>query len=99
VSVELENMIERAVVMTETEELVPENFPRRIFEKSKQGRQIEDIFNGFSIKAGKEILERNLIQRALEATSGNRTKASRLLEISHPSLLSKIKTYDIFSGE
>jgi transcriptional regulator with PAS, ATPase and Fis domain len=33
--------------------------------------------------------------RALKKTSGNRTHAARLLEISYPSLLSKIKAYEI----
>jgi two-component system response regulator AtoC len=40
-------------------------------------------------------MEKRLILRALETTGSNRTKAARLLEISHPSLLSKIKEYDI----
>ena len=40
-------------------------------------------------------MEKRLITRALEATGGNRTKAVKLLEISHPSLLYKIKEYDI----
>ena len=40
-------------------------------------------------------IERRLITRALQETGGNRTHAARLLEISHPSLLSKIKVYGI----
>ena len=41
------------------------------------------------------MLERELIRRALEKTGGNRTHAARLLEISHRSLLYKIKEYGI----
>jgi two-component system response regulator AtoC len=93
---ELENMIERAMVMAEEEMLVPENFPLKILpEEKKSTPQIEDMFHGFSLKEGKEVLENHLIRRALAATGGNRTKASQLLEISHPSLLSKLKTYNI----
>jgi len=92
---ELENMIERAVVMAEGDVLVSDNFPQQLLNDTKQSHSIEEIFNGFSIKTGKEILEKNLIQRALEATGGNRTKAAKLLEISHPSLLSKMKGYRI----
>jgi two-component system response regulator AtoC len=40
-------------------------------------------------------MEKKLITRALEKTEGNRTRASRLLEISHPSLLTKVKAYGI----
>ena len=43
----------------------------------------------------KGTLEKKLITRALEETEGNRTRAARLLEISHPSLLTKIKAYNI----
>lgn len=92
---ELENVIERAVVMAEEAVLGRENLPQKLVNQTKPAHSIEDIFNGFSIKAGKEILEKNLIRRALEATKGNRTQAARLLEISHPSLLSKLKIYNI----
>jgi two-component system response regulator AtoC len=40
-------------------------------------------------------LERSLIQRALERTGGNRTRASELLELSHRALLYKIKEYGL----
>ena len=42
-----------------------------------------------------KIMEKKLIPKALAKTGGNRTQAARLLEISHPSLLSKIKAYGI----
>ena len=51
--------------------------------------------DSFSLKNAKAVMEINLITRALEFTRGNRTHAARLLEISHPSLLSKIKEYRI----
>ncbi len=40
-------------------------------------------------------MERQMIVKALKATEGNRTRAAKLLEISHPSLLSKMKAYQI----
>ncbi|MDQ1330709.1 MAG: Sigma-54-dependent Fis family transcriptional regulator, partial [Thermodesulfobacteriota bacterium] len=90
---ELENFIERAVVIAEESELMPDNFP---FEPgSKAAGKADKIYEGYSIKAEQAVLEKRLIEKALTATGGNRTKASQLLEISHPSLLSKIKTYDI----
>jgi two-component system response regulator AtoC len=92
---ELENVIERAVVLAEDDMLVHDNLPPKLLRDKKQCHSLEEILNGFSIKIGKEILEKNLIQRSLEATKGNRTKAAKLLEISHPSLLSKMKSYNI----
>jgi two-component system response regulator AtoC len=40
-------------------------------------------------------LEKALIQKALSETNNNRTRAAKLLEISHPTLLSKMKAYGI----
>ncbi|MFO8112266.1 MAG: sigma-54 dependent transcriptional regulator [Desulfosalsimonadaceae bacterium] len=93
---ELENMIERAVVLAEEQELGPENFPVHLQGvKINRGEGIENFFQGFSLKSGKVRLEEAMIRKALAKTRGNRTQAARLLEISHPSLLSKIKRYGI----
>ena len=48
-----------------------------------------------SIKKASAFIERELIKRALEQTGGNRTRASKLLEISHRALLYKIKDYGL----
>jgi len=91
---ELENVIERAVVLAEDTILLPENFPPELGPESDTDK-MDDLFEGYSLKAAQKILEKKLITRSLKATSGNRTKAARMLEISHPSLLSKIKAYNI----
>ncbi|MBS3756914.1 MAG: sigma-54-dependent Fis family transcriptional regulator [Desulfobacterales bacterium] len=93
---ELENLIERAVVLAEDDVLGAELFSS-LHEAGGQCRQegIDDIVSGYSLKTGKQALEKVLIKKALAATGGNRTKAARLLEISHPSLLSKMKAYQI----
>ena len=91
---ELENMIERALVLAEDSLLLPDNFPTELGRNFDED-QIKGVFNGHSIKAAQKIMEKKLITKALEKTGGNRTQAARLLEISHPSLLSKIKTYNI----
>jgi two-component system response regulator AtoC len=56
---------------------------------------MEEFLKGHSLKAAQKLMEKRLITKALKKTDGNRTQAARLLEISHPSLLSKIKLYDI----
>ncbi len=91
---ELENVIERALVLAEDKLLAPENFPSLIGER-EGADQIDKIFEGYSLKDAQKDLEKMLITKALTKTEGNRTKAAQLLEISHPSLLSKIKTYNI----
>jgi two-component system response regulator AtoC len=74
--------------------LLPEHFPAE-FGQRFGANQLNDVFNGYSLKAAQKLMEKNLITRALTHTGGNRTQAARLLEISHPSLLSKIKSYSI----
>ena len=71
------------------ENLLPEREPETHTEPMTDG------FKGYSLKASKKIVEKKLITKALIATGGNRTKAAELLEISHPSLLSKMKAYNI----
>lgn len=91
---ELENVIERAVVLSEENQLLPEFFAPELGAESRKDK-MDGFFDGYSIKAARKIMEEELITRALKATNGNRTKAARILEISHPSLLSKIKAYNI----
>jgi two-component system response regulator AtoC len=91
---ELENAIERAMVFAEGRQLKPDHFPPEI--GSGAGADpVSGTTTGYSLKEAQRILEKNLIVKALEETGGNRTRAAKLLEISHPSLLSKIKTYKI----
>ncbi len=91
---ELENVIERAIVLAEEPVLMPENFLPEI--EQKVGKEdLDDIFDGYSLKIAKGKFEKMMITKALVKTEGNRSQASRLLEISHPSLLSKIKAYGI----
>lgn len=91
---ELENVIERAVILAEKKILLPENLPP-VFGTKHQARRLDDFFEGFSIKKGRKIMEKSLISRALEATGGNKSKAADLLEVSYPSLLAKIKEYNV----
>jgi len=91
---ELENSIERAMVIADDLLLLPEHFPAEMMQNNGHKRS-DDMFNGFSLKDAQKIMEKKFITRALEETEGNRTRAAKLLEISHPSLLTKIKAYNI----
>ncbi len=91
---ELENAIERAMVLSETDLLQPDHFSIGIAASPGEAPS-EQLFEGYSIKKAQRVLEKQMIIKALKTTEGNRTQASRLLEISHPSLLSKMKAYEI----
>ena len=91
---ELENTVERAVVLAEGETLTLDDLP----EKMSEERDPVALTLGtgeLSIKRTTRVIEETLIRRALEQTRGNRTAAARLLEISHRALLYKIKEYGV----
>ncbi len=93
---QLENSIERAMVLADDEEdLQPEHFTTEMGPSVNGAASCSSKVHGLSLKEAQKVVEKDLITRALEKTGGNRTHAARLLEISHPSLLTKIKAYRI----
>jgi len=91
---ELENLVERAVVLAEGEVLTPEDLPDRLREPANPVT-VALSTGELSIKKTTRYIEEELIKRALDNTGGNRTAASKLLEISHRALLYKIKDYGL----
>ena len=92
---ELENTVERAIVLSDRNYIHLENLPVEIqnFKEEPQPEPMPD--EEYSIKKTSKSLEMNLIKKALRKTKGNHTHAARLLEISHRALLYKIKEYEI----
>ena len=91
---ELENIIHRGAVIADDQAIRVGHLPQYMKEQRSAARCLDD-FDGFSLKQAQEIMEEELIVKALDETGGNRVQASKLLEISYPSLLSKIKKYGI----
>ncbi|MGD8531371.1 MAG: sigma-54 dependent transcriptional regulator, partial [Syntrophobacterales bacterium] len=91
---ELENVIERAMVMASGRTIEPEDLPPYLHQEVDSVEFLADDDN-LSIKEGSRRLEKTLIQKALEKTGGNRTQAAKILEISHPALLYKMKSYGL----
>ncbi len=96
---ELENTIERAIVLTDRENIELENLPIEIQNFQDQIQLIPLAEEEYSIKKASKFLEMNLIKKALKKTKGNHTHAARLLEISHRALLYKIKEYGIVEAD
>jgi two-component system response regulator AtoC len=96
---ELENTIERAIVLSEKKNIELENLPVEVqnFKEEFQAEPWPD--EEYSIKKTSKTLEINLIKKALKKTKGNHTHAAKLLEISHRALLYKIKEYGIVENE
>ncbi len=90
---ELENVLERAMVLADGDVLVEGDLPERLREPDPV--QAVLATGELSIKKTHRYIEETLIRKALEKTGGNRTQASKLLEISHRALLYKIKDYGL----
>jgi two-component system response regulator AtoC len=96
---ELENTIERAIVLADGENIELQNLPHDIqnFQERVEVTTLSE--EEYSIKRASKALETTLIRRALKKTKGNHTHAARLLEISHRALLYKIKEFGIIESE
>jgi two-component system response regulator AtoC len=96
---ELENTIERAIVLADRENIEVENLPLEI-QNFQEEIPLEPLAEEeYSIKKSSRFLEMNLIKKALKKTKGNHTHAAKLLEISHRALLYKIKEYGILEDD
>jgi two-component system response regulator AtoC len=91
---ELENTIERAMILAQGKRIGVDCLPSEILGQRASWKK-EIWAEEFSIKKANRMMEEDLIRKALKRTGGNRSQAAKILEISHPSLLSKMKVYSI----
>lgn len=91
---ELENTVERAMVLCNSPKIGVESLPTSLRGSSFKSR-MKVSKDELSIKKMTRILEEDLILKALDKSKGNRTMAAKLLEISHRALLYKIKEYKL----
>ncbi|QQS40829.1 MAG: sigma-54-dependent Fis family transcriptional regulator [Acidobacteriota bacterium] len=101
---ELENIIERAVVIAPTNEITRDCLRPEVLDPglaitlSKESRGTSsdiDISNGVTFYDEVKRFEVDLIQRALHQTGGHQSRAARLLGLNATTLNSKIKSYNI----
>jgi two-component system response regulator AtoC len=91
---ELENVLERAMLLARSKWITPDELPPAVM--MDQGLDLASRpEHTLSIKKASRRLEKDLIQKALKLTRGNRSQAAKILEISRPMLLAKIKAYKI----
>ena len=102
---ELENAIERAVIIASGRQIelddLPEAISQRAFESFAQARQerakaaSEGRSTNLEVEfpATMEEIEKNAIELALDYTSGDKSRASRLLNIGRKTLYRKLEQY------
>lgn len=88
---ELENVVERMVVLSASDEIEELDLPDEIREATplRESLLLELPENGISLEA----VERELLLRALEKFSGNQTQAARYLDISRRTLAYRMDKY------
>ncbi len=94
---ELRNIIERCVVMEETDELTVEHLPLAV---GGQANKIPERRKNFHILLPEEgisleTVERELLRQALERTGSNMTKAAKLLDLTYDAFRYQAKKYDL----
>lgn len=86
---ELENAIERALILEDSDTLLPRSFPW--MSAQKPARHLLDDHGLCTL----EELERSYIQRVLHKTGGHRGQAAAILGIDRKTLYQKVKKYGL----
>jgi len=92
---ELENVLERALVLTEGPSISLDDLPEAVRRPAPEGLGIGVDSDDLSVKRHGARMEKHLIQLALDRTGGNKTHAAELLELSPRALRYKIQEYGV----
>jgi two-component system response regulator AtoC len=94
---QLENAIERAVALSESDRIVLEDLEGGMGEpellSSLAGMPEDDL--KVAGAWGRMMAEKTMIRRALQESEGNKSSAARRLKVSYKTLLAKVKEYGL----
>lgn len=88
---ELENTVERAVILCPGEHITPRELPPQLLPKNEMARQVKEVDEGFTLRD----MEREMIRSTLEATGNNKSLAAKKLGVARQTLLNKIKDHNL----
>lgn len=96
---ELQNVMNRAVLLSQTDAIKPDVLPEEIrFNNLQSDSRSSNSFNHGEVTALKEatlITEKEVITNALVEANFNKSKAAKMLNIDRKTLYNKIKQYEI----
>jgi len=92
---ELKNLVERIVVLENTEIIMPEHIPKWIFSQSMTTKEVSVEFELPETGTSLAGVEMKLIEQALEKTGGNQVQAARLLDITRDAIRHRMKKYGL----
>ena len=88
---ELENTIERAVILCLGEQIVPQELPPHLLSEDVRALKRSEDDEGFTLRD----MEREVIKSTLEKTGNNKSQAAKKLGVARQTLLNKIKEYGL----
>jgi DNA-binding NtrC family response regulator len=96
---ELENLMERLVVLCSSDEIQPDDLPPAFHRREAPSVTVPQLPpSGLSFRNVVDDFETDLILQALEQTHWNKNKAARLLGLNRTTLLEKIKKKGLEQG-
>jgi two-component system, NtrC family, response regulator PilR len=93
---ELENMVERIVLLTDREIVLSEDLPEEMNKTGVAGQSFPEIGeDGIDFEGMMEQIEKDYLFKALEKSKGIKTEAAKLLNLSFRSFRHKLYKYGI----
>jgi DNA-binding NtrC family response regulator len=89
---ELENVMERAVLLSKGERIGMEDLPQNVV---SQGQKNRGAYASMSLKEALSDPEREIIRTALEANNWNRQETAKALQINRTTLYKKMKQHGL----
>ncbi len=85
---ELQNVIERAMILEENDLITPASFPSNLVKHTQPGEAVGPLKNAV------QQFEREYINRILEATNGDKQLAAEVLGVSISSIYRRLQTFE-----
>jgi len=93
---ELENIVERTVLLSDKDEITIEDLPDEILKDTDESKNLPEIKDeGVDLEGIVERIEKDYLVKALEKTKGNKTEAAKLLNLSFRSFRHRLHKYRI----
>ena len=92
---ELENVIERSVILTSSDLVTPADLPPQFRGSSSATLQLDGIPEGVGLAETLAAVEKRMIQNAMKKSGNVQTKAAKLLGIGKSGLNQKLKKYHL----
>lgn len=90
---ELENLIERLIILSSDKRIVPSLLPKEILKGAFSIKKEEFVLPEEGINL--EVVEEGFVRQALEMAKGNQTHAAKLLGLSRHALIYRLDKYNL----